>query len=84
MAEEINPDYIILKKKPITKEEQALFDAERSVPMPTKEAFAPKKDWIEKLCDWWDNLKIRPHVAIRRGPDAPDGHSVEIGISGTF
>lgn len=80
MAEITNPDDILLKKK--DPEPNPLFPPPPKV---TQDLFEPKKNPIEKICDWWNSLPIKPFVKIVDKRNSPDGkNGAIIGIQGTF
>lgn len=50
------------------------------------EGLKSEPSWFQKLLDWWDDLKIKPHVAVRdlNGGEGREVHAAEIGIKISF
>ena len=50
------------------------------------ESLRSEPSWFQKILDWWDGLKIKPHVAVRdlnEGEGRPVS-AAEIGIKIKF
>lgn len=69
-----NPDDVFLKRPqdkepPLTEEELKGFG---------------KVSPLQPIYDWCKKIKVFPYVEISRGPEAPGGKSIFVGIKGTF
>lgn len=76
----MNPDDVMLRKKTPTSATPSV-----STSILDQALVQEPISWIDKLLNWWDSLKIKPHAEIHLDKSDPEHRpGVMIGIKGTF